>query len=110
VIKEYKKDNDIINDTYNDFKTMDWKNIKKKNIKEFLIQKYIIELKNKYNIKLNKLQFIYNTIIDSIYIYKTHCNQDIEYLDGVIINIKDIIYDKNPLGEYCIIYYLDENL
>jgi len=84
---------DSINAFYNDFKNMEWKNIKKKNIKEFLLQKYTIELKNKFNIKLSKLHSIYNTLLDSFYVYKTHSNLDIEYSDGIIHHISDIDYD-----------------
>lgn len=92
--KNNKKENDLITDAYNDFKKLEWKNIKKKNIKEFLIQQYIVCLKNKYNIKLNKLNSIYNTIMDAIYVYKTHSNVDINYSDGIILDIIDIEYDS----------------
>jgi hypothetical protein len=91
------KEYDDINDLYNDFINMEWKSIKKKALKDLLIQNYVIDLKHKYNLKSNVSKCGLDTICNALYLHKTHKNIDIEYSNGKITNIKDIVVENSAI-------------
>jgi hypothetical protein len=86
---------DNINEQYNDFLYMDWRSIKKKALKELLFQNFILDLKNKNNLRSNAAKSGYEILCNAFYIYKTHKNIDVEYCEGKIISIRDIVIENN---------------
>lgn len=91
------KEYDDINELYNDYVTMEWKSIKKKALKDLLIQNYVLELKHQYNLKSSVTKSGLDTICNALYLHKTHKNIDIEYSNGRILGIKDIVVENNVI-------------
>lgn len=64
-----------------------WKNIRKKKLREIIFINYILKLGDKYNLSTAKMREINNKIKMAL-IYGDINNDDIEYSNGEIINIK----------------------
>jgi hypothetical protein len=71
-----------------------WNEIKKKGTKDILIQNFLIKMKSDFELKNVQIKKLYN-LINLCLIIKSITNQDIEYIDGEIKNIKGITFYKN---------------
>jgi hypothetical protein len=67
----------------------EWSNIKKKNIKDLLIELYVVDMKKKYSLTVSQTKFLLSIIFMAI-VFKVITNEDIEYCNGKIKNIKGI--------------------
>ena len=74
----------------------DWSLIKKKNIKNILIENFVIDNKNKYNLSDSLCKKLLSIIKIGI-IFKSITNDDINYTDGKIHSIKNIIFSNKKV-------------
>ena len=74
----------------------DWNLIKKKNIKNILIENFVIDMKNKYNLS-DKLCKKLLSIIKIGIIFKTITKEDINYNNGKIHDIKNIVFSNKKI-------------
>ena len=93
--KDIKKKMDEINKIKEEIKidNSEWKLIKKKNVKTLYIYNYCIDMKHKYKLDWDKTNDLCN-LIKRGFLLKLQSNDDIEYSNGKIYNIKGIVYDK----------------
>lgn len=75
----------------------DWKKIRNKNMRYFLIMKYSISLKHKHILTWKTANILFKIIYDALFTIHTHKSIDITMENGEIINVKDIIIDKNKV-------------
>jgi hypothetical protein len=73
---------------------MEWGEIKKKSFRDILFQNFVINAKNKYELKDYQVKCLYNVINLGI-ILKSIKNSDILYTNGEIVEIKGINFSKN---------------
>lgn len=89
-------------------KHKDWKDIKKKNIKESLIELYVVKMKIKYSLTLQQARYLLSIIYIAI-VFKVISTKDIEYEDGIIININGISFLKKQIVLERELYNLEIN-
>ena len=86
------------------YKTCKWSIIKRKNYKNILIVDYVLLLQKEHNLSWSATINAYKTIM-SAFDFKTHNSEDVNYVDGKIIDISDIEYmggeivNKRPLSD-----------
>ena len=73
-----------------------WTNIRKKNIKELLIENFVIDMKNKYSLSLKQVKYLLSIIFIGM-VFKVINAKDINYKDGVILNIEGITFKKKEI-------------
>lgn len=80
-----------IEDEIEEYKTSKWSSIKRKNYKNSLFIEYVLGLKKTYNLSWPSAIQAYKTItyaFDS----KTHGSKDVNYINSKIVDIEDIEY------------------
>jgi hypothetical protein len=87
----------------------DWVNIRKKNIKDLLVQRYVVDMKNKHSLTIKQAKYLLSIIFIAI-VFKVITSQDIEYIDGKILNITGIEYSKNKIIIKRDIYNIECNI
>ena len=80
-----------IEDELEEYKTAKWSSIKRKNYKNNLFIEYVINLKKTYDLSWSASINAYKLII-SAFETKTHSSKDVNYANGKIIDIDDIEY------------------
>jgi hypothetical protein len=73
-----------------------WGSIKKKNMKELLIELYVTKMKNKHFLTLEQSRYLISIIYIGI-IFKVISKKDINYINGEIINIDGIEFDRKKV-------------
>jgi len=73
-----------------------WGSIKKKNMKELLIELYVTKMKNKYFLSLEQARYLISIIYIGI-IFKVITKKDINYVNGEIIDIIGITFDRKKV-------------
>ena len=73
-----------------------WSNIRKKNIKDLLIENYCIEMKKRHNLDMKQTRYLMYLIFIGI-VFKVIGVRDIEYEDGVILNINGISFKDGEI-------------
>ena len=77
-------------------RTCSWNEIKKKGIRDILFQNYLIEMKNKFELKSSQIKKLY-VLINLCLTLKSISNSDIDYVDGEIKTVNGITFSK---GKY----------
>jgi hypothetical protein len=109
--KEQIKRKKIFNDIEKNIKESrkSWNNIRKKNIKELLIELFVSDMKNKYSLTLKQSRKLLSIIFIGM-VFKVITSKDIEYVDGKIINIKGIKFDKKKIIIEKKLYTLEKDI
>ena len=92
LLKEFEE----VEENIRKIKTCTWNEIKKKGTKDILLQNFLIEMKQKYELRIGQIKKLYN-LINLCMILKSISTVDIEYTDGEIKNINGITFTK---GKY----------
>lgn len=74
-----------------------WGSIKKKNMKELLIELYVTKMKNKYFLTLEQARYLISIIYIGIIFKVIVPKKDINYLNGEIIDIAGIEFDRKKV-------------
>lgn len=74
----------------------DWKKVKNKKFKDHLITSYVLRMSEEH--KLKNPRVLYSTIINALFVYRTHKSSDITLVDGEITSIDDIIITHDKIS------------
>ena len=88
--------NELEDETKNNIKN-NWNSIKKKNMKELLIELYVTKMKNKYFLTLEQARYLISIIYIGILFKVIIPKRDINYINGEIINISGIEFDRKKV-------------
>ena len=77
-------------------RTCRWNEIKTTGIRDILFQNYLIEMKNKFELKSSQIKKLY-VLINLCLTLKSISNSDIDYVDGEIKTVNGITFSK---GKY----------
>ncbi len=91
MVKKRKIVEEIENEL-NEYKNVKWSSIKRKNIKYALIIEYCLTLKKQLSLTWNATISAYKTVVNA-FEFRTHNSKDVQYENGVILNINDIEFD-----------------
>lgn len=80
-----------IEDEIEEYKTSKWSSIKRKNYKNSLFIEYVLGLKKTYDMSWQATINAYKTITYA-FECKTHGSKDVNYINGKIVDIEDIEY------------------
>ena len=89
LLKEFEE----VEQSISKLRTCNWNEIKKKGIRDILFQNFLIDMKNKYDLKSNQIKKLY-ILINLCITLKSISNEDIEYVDGEIKSIQGISFSS----------------
>lgn len=87
-----KKDFDDIEKTLK-HSNNEWGSIRKKNIKDIMYEKYVIDMKKKHKLSLQKTKYLLSLIFVGI-MFKSISSKDINYQDNRIVSIDGIDFSE----------------
>ncbi len=90
---------EVIANEFIDSKTEDnWKKIKNKKMRDNLITKFVLHMKNKHKLSWQQARKTYDMINNALYVFHTHCSDDISMKDGCIDEIDELIICKDDIS------------
>ncbi|NCY24917.1 MAG: hypothetical protein EBX37_08630 [Alphaproteobacteria bacterium] len=76
----------------------DWKKVKNKKMKDHLITNFIINQKNKYQLKWSQAKDAYDMVTSALYLFRSHKSADINMVNGEIESIDDIVITATEIA------------
>lgn len=98
---------DNIDKQINDFRTS-WSKIRKKNVKDLLIEQYVVRMKKKHQLSIQQSRYLLSIIFIAM-VFKVINPVDINYENGMIINIEGIDFQKKEIKIERDIYNIEVN-